>query len=351
MPAPPRPAQAEPDRFPWVEVFRGLAILEVLFHHLSGRFLRMMEQGSAEWFLLVVLNRVLHFAVPAFLFLTTVVLGAALIRGFHPLRYAQNRLLRVVWPYLLWSGLYLLWRYHEFPQWFDPGRIPHQLLWGKAYFHLYFLVLAIQLTLLLPLLLPLLRWRLPFWGVMLGGGLLTLGVYFFNREVYRFEYPGSVILWYLPAIALGVWLAGQLERLDELLRRGRLAALGVVAVGLAFYLPNAVEARMGLPVNTMAYQVGHWLYTTAMAFLLLGLAVRLSGSPLAPFLRLLGRYSLQIYLIHPLVMRLLERTPGFPEPLGFVPAFAIYGVLALGLPLGLAWLVRRSLFSRWMFGR
>ncbi|RDI96433.1 acyltransferase [Meiothermus sp. QL-1] len=340
----------EPERFPWVEVFRGLAILEVLLHHLSGRFLRMLEVGSPEWWLLATLNRLLHFAVPAFLFLTTVVLGAALIRGFRPLRYAQNRLLRVVWPYLLWSGVYLLWRYHEFPQWFDPSRIPHQLLWGKAYFHLYFLLLAIQLTLLLPLLLPLLRLRPPLFLVLLLGGLLTVGVYFFNREVYRFPYPASVILWYLPAIALGVGLAGHLDRLEQIVRK-RAWALGAVALGLVFYLPNALEARLGLPVNTMAYQFGHWLYTTGMAFLLLVLAVRLSQSRLAPVLRGLGRYSLQIYLLHPLVMRVLERMPDFPEPLGFAPAFAIYALMALGLPLLLAWLVRWAQISRWVFGR
>ncbi|MCH1928558.1 hypothetical protein L6232_27570, partial [Shewanella sp. C31] len=75
----------------------------------------------------------------------------------------------------------------------------HQLLWGKAYFHLYFLALALQLTLLLPFFVPLLR-RRPHgaWFLLLGVGL-TLLVYFLNRQ-YRFlPYPGSFVLWYLPA--------------------------------------------------------------------------------------------------------------------------------------------------------
>ena len=36
------------ERFPWVEVFRGLAILEVVLHHVTGRFLRELPQGSPE---------------------------------------------------------------------------------------------------------------------------------------------------------------------------------------------------------------------------------------------------------------------------------------------------------------
>ena len=43
------------------------------------------------------------------------------------------------------------------------------LLWGKSYFHLYYMVLAIQLVLVMPLMLPVLRRRVPAWAVLLAG--------------------------------------------------------------------------------------------------------------------------------------------------------------------------------------
>ena len=52
-----------------------------------------------------------------------------------------------------------------------------------------------------------------------------------------------------------------------------------------------------------------------------------------------------------LVLRLLERYPHFPEPLGVKPAFAIYFLLALGLPLVLALASRRPRVSPLIFGR
>ena len=52
-----------------------------------------------------------------------------------------------------------------------------------------------------------------------------------------------------------------------------------------------------------------------------------------------------------MVIRLLERFPGFPEPLGAKPAFLIYGLLALGVPLLLAWFVVRVRSSVARFGR
>ncbi|BCZ87644.1 acyltransferase family protein [Thermus thermophilus] len=202
-------AHNEPvERFPWVEVFRGLAILEVVLHHVTGRFLRELPQGSPEWLLLAGVNRTLHFAVPAFLFMTTLVLGASFYREFRLGRYLRNRALRLLWPYLLWSGIYLLFRYWDTGV-FQPERLLHQLLWGKAYFHLYFLVVALELALLLPLFRPfLLRRPHGVWFLLLGAGG-TLALYFLNRA-YRFlPYPGSFVLWYLPAIALGLYLASR----------------------------------------------------------------------------------------------------------------------------------------------
>jgi peptidoglycan/LPS O-acetylase OafA/YrhL len=131
------------ERFPWVEVFRGLAILEVVLHHLLGRFLREVPPETPLWFLLAALNRTLHFAVPAFLFLTALVIGASFWRSFSLGCYLRNRALRLLWPYLLWSGVYLAFRYWDYGV-FQPERIPHQLLWGKAYFQVVSRILWVK---------------------------------------------------------------------------------------------------------------------------------------------------------------------------------------------------------------
>ena len=124
--------------------------------------------------------------------------------------------------------------------------------------------------------------------------------------------------------------------------------MGLTGLALAPYLPLALG---GQPMNTFHYQALHWVYTTGMAFLLLALARFLAGTRLGAPLAFLGRYSLQIYLVHPMVIRLLERFPCFPEPLGAKPAFLIYGLLALGVPLLLAWFVVRVRISVALFGR
>jgi surface polysaccharide O-acyltransferase-like enzyme len=90
-----------------VEVFRGLAILEVVFHHASGRFLGMLDRDGLAWLALAVLNRTLHYAVPAFLMMTALVLMTALLRQFRIRRYTTNRALRALLalPALEWGLL------------------------------------------------------------------------------------------------------------------------------------------------------------------------------------------------------------------------------------------------------
>ena len=127
--------------------------------------------------------------------------------------------------------------------------------------------------------------------------------------------------------------------------------MGLTGLALALYLPLALRALQGQPMNTFHYQALHWVYTTGMAFLLLALARFLAGTRLGAPLAFLGRYSLQIYLVHPMVIRLLERFPGFPEPLGAKPAFLIYGLLALGAPLRPARFAARARLSAPLFGR
>lgn len=350
------------ERYGWVEIFRGLAILEVVFHHVTGKFLREFELGSLPWMLLAVANQTLHYGVPAFLMLSAFVLMAAMLRRFDAKKYSWNRIQKAVWPYLLWCGIYLAYKayvgFGASGEWnwalFKPTLpLANQLVWGKVYFHLYFLAIAIQLYLLLPFMLPFFRKRPPFWGVFLAILLITMGAYWHNRLVYRMPYVGSYILWYTPTILLGLWLASQASRLKEITQKGLVWSLLIAAVGLWIYLPLTLKIMRGHVGNTFEYQVGAWLFTSGISFAMLWWAIRLDEVKHRAIdaLRFTGRYSLQIYLIHPMIIQELARIRSFPEPLGHYAAFAIYFGTALLIPLVIGVLLHRARLSNFVFGR
>ncbi|MFC4639278.1 acyltransferase [Deinococcus hohokamensis] len=349
---------APPARLSTVDVFRGLTILEVVGHHASGMALRHAAPGSATHEALLILNRTLHFAVPAFVFLSCMVLTRSLLRRFEPRRYYWRRLTRGGWPYLLWSVLYALWYVwsgQRTPESLtDPERWWTWLAYGKASYHLYFLLVALEVYLILPLLLPLAR-RRPRISVALVAGLATqLGAYFLNREVLHLQFPASTALWYVLPITLGLAVGARLDEFEEWWRRRRVVLLPLLALAYSLYLPVALAYVRGEQVTPLVYSGLSWTFTALVALTLLGVAHALQRGPrrLQVLIATLGTVSLQIYLLHPAVLQALElwRAPtGTPALLLLqVAAYALLAVLGPAL-LGRALLPTR--LSTLLFGR
>jgi peptidoglycan/LPS O-acetylase OafA/YrhL len=362
--APPAPATpaAEPVRarapLTMIDVFRGLTITEVVLHHTTGMALRYLSPGTLSHDAVTVLNRTLHFAVPAFVFLSAVVLTRSLLRRFEPRRYFWRRLTRGGWPYLLWSALYMLWYVlsgQRPPETLtDPDRWWFYLSNGKASYHLYFLLVALEVYLVLPLLLPLARRRPGITAALLTGLGLQLGAYFLNREVLRLPFPASTVLWYLLPITLGMAVGARLDEFPAWWRRRRWVVLPALAAAYAAYLPAALSYVRGVPVTPVLYSTLSWVFTSLTALTLLGAAHRIQrgGSRAQAALATLGTVSLQVYLIHPALLQALERwnAPG-GTPTQVLLTAGAYALLALLLPALLGRALLNTRLGTLLFGR
>lgn len=345
-------------RLPAIDVFRGMAIIAVVAHHLTGLALRQAEAGSTLSTAIAVINRSLHFVVPAFVFMTALVLTRSAMRRLDLGKYYAARIRTALLPYLLWTVLYVLFRVvtHQDPlaALADPARWQVWLQYGKGYFHLYFLLIVLQFYLVLPLLLPLWRRRWPFLAVIVVAFGLQFLVFWLNRTgVLNFRFPGTMALWYVPALTLGMYFGANEGAFEALWARWRWWFVGAAVLALAWYVPVAVTLLEGGRVSSVTYSAANWTFTAAAVLALFGLA-----QVLAPFqtrwrglLVYLGTVSLQIYLLHPAVLWFLERL-GFPgRPVAFLGVLAVYGLIALGIPVLIARLLEGRALSRWLFGR
>ncbi len=356
-PEPPHLGLAEPQAPPtnrqhleWLDLFRGVAILGVIVIHALSRFLREARPGSAPWYGLAVVHEAAHFAVPGFLLLSAMVNTASLLRRSSLRGYFLSRAQTVLWPYLLWSVIYLAYTHtqHAF-RWRDA---PAMVLWGRGYFHLYFLWVLLQLLLLLPLLVRLVRRQPPFAPVALAAVVLTLGVYAANRYAVHNPNFSRSVFWYVPVVALGLWLGSPLALLSQRLRRAAPWAAALTVAGFALYAPLSIQAQRGQPVNTFLYQVGEWIYSSSASLLLLALCSRWSGTgPLTRLMDAVGRWSLPIYLVHPLVLRLMDFGPRYTRAAGLYPSALLYIVCGALLPALLAAATDRLRLSPFLFGR
>lgn len=315
--------------------------------HVTGHALPALDPG--DWTPVALANRALQFAVPAFLTLSALLNIRPLMQRRGLGDYLKKRALRALWPYVLWSLLYAVFRGRDHPGGLTVDQVWTWLLTGNAYYHLYFLLLALQLYLLLPLVAPVFRKRPTFGETAIVTGVLQLALFFLNRRYGWFPAPGSVVLWYLPSVALGCWLATRADRLNAITRHSGRLALGFTALGAALYLPQGVALVGDRAVNTFTIQAGLWIYAPGAAFLLLALSERLAGSPVARALEPLGARSLEIYLVHPFVLRALDDTLP-PDLLTAKAAMPVDFLACILVPMALAWLLDRLRLSRLAWG-
>jgi peptidoglycan/LPS O-acetylase OafA/YrhL len=343
-----------------IDVFRGVAVALVVVLHASGAALPALAEGSTSASTLALwmqfLNRALQFVVPAFLLISAALLTHSLLARPDLGRYFKRRVGRGAWPYLLWSVIFICWYVWrgERPaeELSDPSRWLFYLGYGKASFHLYFLLVALELYLVLPLLLPLAR-RRPSIGVTLLTGLGLQGLaYVLNATLFDFRFPASTLLWYLAPVILGVGIGARLGEFQGWWRRRRVWWLAGLAISAALYLPQGLALIGGQEVVTWAYSLSHWLYSTLASVALLALSLRLARVPrLGALLAGLGVLSMPVYLLHPIVIQLLGDL-GFPGGLGaFLGVFGVMILVSLSLP----WLIGRAVqgtrFSDVLFGR
>ncbi|MFN3651388.1 MAG: acyltransferase [Armatimonadota bacterium] len=351
-----------------LDIFRGLAILEVVIHHTSSFALIRTGLGTISHDAYVVLNRTLHFAVPAFLFIMGVLLTRTMLgKGKSWKDFFTRRAQQTLWPYVVWTALYGAYRVlvgRNDLQWhnlLEPERIFHWLLWGKAWDHLYFLSLALQLYLVFPLLMRLfMRIRIGLAPVL----VLTLAAqaaihYFHGRELwpgmtFRLPYPGTALIWHLIPVVTGAWVGVHLDEWPTLWNRWlkRVAVLMMVG-GWTFYLPESYKELHHVRVHSELLHYSYWAFTLGTSFCLLTFCRYIARTMprLGGALQWMGTQSMQVYLVHPMVLYLWASATFSGSTTRFHFTVMLVAASAFGISLLISQLAERLHLSMLLFGR
>ncbi|NLG28808.1 MAG: acyltransferase [Chloroflexi bacterium] len=322
-----------PRRLAEIDHLRAIAIVTVLFVHVSSGFASRGPVSLTVLYFDMLMDTLAHYAIPLF----TLVSGFSLALGYYaPLdvrRFYTKRLLRTVPPFLLFSVLYTLGPLLRGE--IGLARALLNLFTGRAEYHLYFFVVIIPLYLLYPLLvrlhqrtagrhlrvlaaLALLQtvwWALSLIvsyrdvvtvaGHALRGGALGLLQFMVKRAFVMY-----LFYFYLGICCARAWP----ELKPRLLAWGRAwwrpALLGLAIVGLISYL-FAVRFDLLQPPQLLAFAVQAvvelCIYTAAI-YLLYLLANAVAQRP--TFWSALGlqlsRMSMGIYLVHVAVQRMVD---------------------------------------------
>lgn len=359
------------------DILKGLSILEVMTHHtLSTGMRKFTVEHDAAWWTMATLSRILHFAVPTFLLVSAVLLARSVASKPAPdwRRFFGRRVQRTLMPYLVWSAGYIAFRLLllraesdvmpaqwsgplfgsiTVPSLLTPERLWINLFWGKAYFHIYFMVVLLQFSVAFPLLFGVMRaLRLTFGGVVALGAAIQFLAFLGQRHWWQIPYPGSTVLWYCMPVLAGMWIGLNWNQWESVWSRWRWW-FGVMAFGgLAVYLPLALMIYLAIPISSLLFNSGIAVYCLGVALLLLGLSRRLAktGWP-RRLIQPIGDRSIAFFLIHPLILFLLGG-PKVTSVVGRLPAPTLaLGLIMFGVTYALSEGSKRLRLDRFLFGR
>lgn len=352
-------------------LLNGLATLAVVLYHSSGwgftamfwwthRYLPVTvpnfdQLGGPSYYALRLIEQLIVFGVPAFLFVSGFFIAVATGRSRSTVEWklVGTRIRNLVIPYLIWTAVIFV---GDFLQGIPHAPVEYLTLiaTGRTIPGYYYVPLLCQLYLLAPLIVRLAknRWK----PLLLGAGLVQiivqglryphlLGVESPILEQMIALTPGWLFLSRVFWFALGLVAGFHLKRLKQLLARIRWGLLA----SLALLLPlGMLEWEMILRFSGQEWLAPEETLLDSLyagAFILAFLAFEKRSIPFSRQVDEIGGRSFGIYLIHSIVLMLFARLVYHVAPwilsrqILFQPMLILLG---LGVPLLLMAMVKRS---------
>jgi peptidoglycan/LPS O-acetylase OafA/YrhL len=301
-----------------VDIVRILTFLCVIAVHTIS-----FTAGASDLPLFLLLGLV-HFTRDVFFALTAFVLVYSYLKRPVPMRtFWPRRFLLVGVPYVVWSLIYFFANLAHTGTSSPPGVVVAQLLFdlvtGKAWYHLYFLLVTMQLYLLLPVVIWLVRKTRGHHAAVLAVSgaleLIIVGCYFYFpgavsgllafKDEYFFSYTFFIVAGAIAAdhqVALFGWV--RTHRPAIAVTTG---IVGLLSIG-GFLLAIASGRSATSAVTPLQPMVMIWGVAVCFAFLALGTAWadrRKPGGVGTRFVTVASDRSFGIFLSHPLFIWLL----------------------------------------------
>ncbi len=350
---------------------RAIAALGILIIHATGAFAVSSSFGSKAMYLGIFTNQFFRFGSPIFMMISGLVLfyNYRSMEEFDIGGFYKKKMLYILIPYVLWSSIYFGYRLYRSKIGFQMAHIPillGEILTGKAYSHLYFIVLIFQFYLLLPLFIKYLTkpmkekpMKLFFILFFLQAAVLIYGRYFKNPDAsglvafFNQHYWKTVFAWFFYFLAGGI-LGLHYERIAEFIQKNIKPILLVYLAYTTFYI-GQVYYSVWINAGRDYYDRFGSIRPETMIYALVSMPVLIwiTRKMIGRFslIKSLGTYSLGIYFVHPLVLEEIKVKifTSYPASLGYSRISSLFFLVLLGLMLSyLIVLIIASLKYRWL---
>lgn len=316
------------DRVVYFDYLRVFATISVIVLHIVAKHWYDSEISGYEWNILSIINGMTRWGVPIFLMIS----GALFLNRNIPTKTLFKKyILRMVLAFFAWSILY---GFYEMI--YDYYRSPLYII--RGYYHMWFILMIIGIYMCMPIIKPivksdsLIKYYLilsSIFGILLPWILTLIGEYGsgmtleFNNEVKTSlnNIDVKVVTGYMFYFVLGFYVSKK-----EFTRKQRyiIYVLGIAGYLLTMLLEFTTTAKMPEHCGLYYGAFNPNVFFETIAVFVWFKHCRFNKSKLNNIVKKLSKYSFGAYLVHALIIEILQRSCGFDtrffnEPLIGIP--------------------------------
>ena len=292
------------NRILWIDTIKAFAILFVIFIHSSTPFVTDNVQGGA-WMIANIYDSMSRMAVPLFFMVSGVLFlnkkDESLIIFF------KKRFLKIIIPLIVWSFVYILLKKYVAHQ---DINIVDNLIYAlnkPVYYHLWFMYSIIGIYLMLPIVkvfnnhasINIKYYYLALWFVSVAIIPLINSIYHTELETYM-----PIVVGYI-----GYFILGDLLKDLQLTRTIYYSSILIFIISTLMTIIGTASGDTFTHMYYDNFSVTTVMQSIAMFIILKYLTVNyiINSEKLSKIVILLSTYSLGIYLIHPILLRLIKK--------------------------------------------
>ncbi|HJV45142.1 MAG TPA: acyltransferase [Bacillota bacterium] len=330
----------------YLDVFRCVAILAVVAIHTTSQPVTQLSLDRWLYRLSYVINTGSQFAVPAFLFLS----GMILTYNYEPKwnrdmmkSFFRKRLQYIIAPYFIWSFFYFLYvsmsssvPLLSFKTW---AIFIFRFLTGNNYFHLYFILVIFQFYILFPFLMNLMKRSTIFRNHLIGWAI-GFQIFYFLWDHYIMQIPwkGETIFTYALFVMIGMHAGLDYDTFIEKLRKRKGILIGLTILFAVLHLGNIwlhmVNVLSFGKWNSYVYNILYYGYVSlcCLSLLYVSSVVGTMKNRMVVLLNSIGATSFGIYFMHPLIIEVWRNHWMSSNSIGYPLIIFGSGLFSLLLP-------------------
>ncbi|WP_170289356.1 acyltransferase [Metabacillus lacus] len=290
-----------------IHFLRALACLLVLGVHVSATNYAMNDDTYTSF--TYFMNQIGRFGTPIFAVISGFLLFYQVKRkGFQPGKFIVSRVSKILIPFLIWSTAYLY-----LLAYYNPGREVNLLgeagtiLSGNAFYHLYFVAIVVQFYIIFPIIQRIFRTQTMMIAFAFISFMISYKLYGFDPSISgpvgEFLAGKSFMPVWIFYFAFGGLLAYFWEEISAFAvkRPFKMLLLALFISGLAVleYTVNGYVSNRRL---------SNLINIPLLSISIVGIYSLISSTKIVKgFFILIGKYSMGIYLIHPMILYVMAR--------------------------------------------